>query len=77
MFKRLSSEEGHLNILTATVLAAIGLIVLTLGAVGGYSTLAWIGGITAAVLLVAQFFMVHAEFGSLWARIEELEKKNQ
>ena len=77
MFKRLSSEEGHVSILGATLLAAIGVIVLAWGAVGGNSTFVWIGAIVAAVMLVAQFFFVHAEIGSLWAHIEALEKKGK
>ena len=77
MLKRLSSEEGHVNILGATLLAAIGVIVLAWGAVGANSTFVWIGAIVAAIMLLVQFFMVHSELGSLWARIEELEKQKQ
>ena len=77
MFKRISSEEGHVNILVATLLAAIGVIVLAWGAVGANSTFIWIGGIVAAVMVVAQFVMVHAEIGSLWAKIDELQKKGK
>lgn len=75
MFKHISSEDGHVNILGATLLAAIGVIVLAWGAVGGNSTFVWIGAIVAAIMLVAQFVMVHSELGSLWARIEKLEKQ--
>lgn len=75
MFKRISSEEGHVNILGATLLAAVGVIVLAWGAVGGNSTFVWIGAILAAIMLVAQFVLVHAEIGSLWAHIDKLEKK--
>lgn len=77
MFKRISSEEGHVNILGATLLAAIGIIVLAWGAVGANSTFVWIGAIVAAVMLVAQFVLVHAEIGSLWAKIDALEKKRK
>lgn len=77
MFKRFSSEEGHFDILGATLLAAIGVIVLAWGAVGGNSTLVWIGAVVAAVTLVVQFFFVHAEIGRLWAHIDALEKKKK
>lgn len=77
MFKRISSEEGHVNILGATLLAAIGVIVLAWGAVGANSTLVWIGAIVAAVMIVAQYVMVHAEIGSLWVRIDQLAKKGK
>ena len=77
MFKRISSEEGHANMLVATLLAAIGLIVLAWGAVGTNHTFIWIGAIVAAVTLVAQLIMVHAEIGSLWSKIDALEKKGK
>jgi uncharacterized membrane protein len=75
MLKHFSSEEGHVNILLATLLAAIGVVVLAWGAVGANSTFIWIGAIVAAVMLVAQFVMVHAEIGNLWKHIDTLEKK--
>jgi ABC-type bacteriocin/lantibiotic exporter with double-glycine peptidase domain len=77
MRKRLSAEEGHINILGATLLAAMGVIVLAWGAVGANSTLVWIGAVVAAVMLLVQFFLVHAELGRLWARLNELEQKNK
>lgn len=77
MFKRFSSEEGHVNILVATLLAAIGVIILAWGAVGSNSTYVWVGAIVAAVMLIAQFFFVHAEIGKLWAHIDAIEKKRK
>ncbi len=69
-------EAGHANILMVTLLASVCLIVLTLGALRGNSTLAYVGGIGAAIFLLAQFVLVHQEIGNLWRRIEELEKKS-
>ena len=75
MFKHFSSEDGHVNILLATFLAAIGVVVLAWGAVGANSTFIWLGAVVAAVMLVAQYVMVHAELGNLWKHIDALEKK--
>ncbi|VAW40457.1 hypothetical protein MNBD_CHLOROFLEXI01-140 [hydrothermal vent metagenome] len=75
MKKQRNSETGHVNILVATLLAAIGVVVLAWGASSGNSILIWLGGIGTAVFLLGQFAMVHAELGKLWQRIDALEKK--
>jgi hypothetical protein len=72
--KGLWSEEGHINIGLATLLAGISIVILTWGAVNDDSTFTWIGGIGTAVFLLGQFMLVHAEFGKLWQRIDALEK---
>lgn len=77
MFKHFSSEAGHANILGATILAAVGVVILAWGAVGSNSTFIWIGGIVAAVMLVAQFVLVHSEIATLWSHIDALEKKKK
>lgn len=69
-----SSEAGHVGIGLATLLAAFGLIALTVGAAWSNATMAWIGGIGAALLLLVQFQLFHLEIQRLWARIEKLEK---
>ena len=70
-----TSETGHVEILFSTVLASVLVVVMMLGLKNGNDTLAWVGGIGTALMLMAQFVFVHKEFGMLWAKIEELEKK--
>ena len=73
--KRYKSESGHMMMLLITLLAGIGLIILASAVAQANPILAWIGGIGAALLFIVQFGMVHAEFGKIYARIEQLEKK--
>lgn len=71
------SEAGHASLLIATLLAGIALIVLALGTVRSNPTLAWVGGIGAAVLFLVQAQVLHLEIRSLLQRIDQLEEEQE
>ncbi|HSH05621.1 MAG TPA: hypothetical protein VLL52_24105 [Anaerolineae bacterium] len=69
------SEQGHGDIVLATALAALGIILLAVGAAMDINWLIWLGGIGGGVALFGQFLLVHNELGRLWSKIDELSKK--
>lgn len=71
------SETGHTSLLFVTLLASVTLILLALAIANSNPTLAWLGGVGAAVLFTIQFLLIHSEFGKLYARIEALESKTR
>jgi hypothetical protein len=71
----MKTQTGHIALLLITLLAGAALILLALAFAFTNPTLAWLGGIGAAVLFSVQFLLIHNEFGKLYARIEKLESK--
>jgi hypothetical protein len=72
--KRFSSEVGHVEIALAALAAAICVIILVVGANRGSGVLVWIGGIGAALGMLAQFWYTHEAITGILGRLDELEK---
>ena len=71
------SDTGHISLFFITFLTGIALIILALALVRSNPTLAYIGGIGAALLFITHFTLVHTEFGKIYDRIQALEKEAQ
>jgi hypothetical protein len=71
------SENGHITLLFITLLTSLALIILAIAFARSNPTLAYIGGIGAALLFIIHFTLVHSEFGKIYARIQALENKTQ
>ncbi|MEM7799177.1 MAG: hypothetical protein AAF633_08310 [Chloroflexota bacterium] len=66
-------EQGHASIALAALFSAICVILLVIGANSG-GILIWIGGIGAAVGILAQFWFTHEAITGILSRLDELEK---
>ena len=77
IFGSLSREDGHGPTLGAPVIAAVGAVLLGIGAAGDdMGWLAVAGGIVLAVGLVALMVINHGTIEKgIYGRIDELEKK--
>lgn len=71
--KQTYSERGHAPIALAALFSAICVILLVVGANNG-GFLIWIGGIGAAVGILAQFWYTHEAITKVEGRLDELEK---
>lgn len=67
-------EKGHANIALAALGAAIAVLILVVGANRGSGVLVWIGGLGAAVGILAQFWFTHEAITGILGRLDELEK---
>ncbi|HJP40812.1 MAG TPA: hypothetical protein QGF35_03810 [Dehalococcoidia bacterium] len=76
-FKKIrDSEEGHVSAAVGGVVGAIGTVLLGIGAAADTGWLAVVGGIVAAVGLLAGHLYGHLEIDyTTWRRIDDLEQK--
>jgi hypothetical protein len=71
-----SHEEGHIWAGGPSFLAGIGVIVLAIGAANDNGLTAIIGGVVAALGLMAASLIRHREFDyDMWRRVDKLERK--
>lgn len=70
------AEEGHAAGLPGPVIAGIGAILLGIGAANGTGVLCVIGGVVAAVGMVAASILQHTQIEyPIYRRLDNLEKK--
>ena len=70
------AEEGHAISGGASLLAAVGLIALTIGAVNETDWLTIAGGVVAALAILAEGIARHRTIDwEVYHRLEELERK--
>jgi hypothetical protein len=68
-------EEGHIWAGGPSLIAGIGVIVLAIGAANDNGLTAIIGGVVAALGLMAASFLRHRAFDyDMWRRVDKLEK---
>ena len=72
-----SDEAGHASFFLTALLAALALILLTFGLTRDNSTLVWVGGIGAAVLILGLVGVVHAEIVRIEGRLDRLETQRE
>ncbi len=72
--KKITSETGHADMALSTLGAAICIILLVIGANSGSGVMVWIGGIGAAVGILAQFWFTHGAITKVEGRLDDLEK---
>jgi drug/metabolite transporter superfamily protein YnfA len=69
-------EQGHAMLLPGSIIAAVGAVLLGIGAANDTGMLAVIGGIVIAVGLIADALLQHMIVDyDVYARLEKLEKK--
>jgi hypothetical protein len=68
-------ESGHVEVGVPSLIAAVGAILLGIGAGGGGAALAIIGGIVLGVGIFATGLLRHRQIDyDLWRRLDRLEK---
>lgn len=68
-------EDGHVEVGVPALVAAVGAILLTIGAAGDTDVLTWIGGIVLAVGLFVAALARHRFIDyTTWERLDKLEK---
>lgn len=70
-----NDESGHVEVGVPSLIAAVGAILLGIGAGGGGSVLAIIGGIVLGGGIFATGILRHRQIDyDLWRRLDKLEK---
>jgi hypothetical protein len=70
-----NDERGHVEVGVPSLVAAVGAILLGIGAGGGGAVLAIIGGIMLGIGIFATGLLRHRQIDyDLWRRLDKLEK---
>jgi len=70
-----SDERGHVEVGVPALVAAVGAVLLGIGAGGGGDVLAIIGGVVLGVGIFGGGFLRHRQIDyDVWRRLDKLEK---